>query len=85
MEEEVIEPRLIGTVKWFSDKLGYGFVIAGGCEYFVHFRHVPEGQFTKRRLLFAGNRVEFTPFTDNTGPKARDILVIKNTVTCKSM
>ena len=47
----------LGTVKWFSDTKGYGFIAQDdGKECFVHFSHI---QGVGYRTLHEGDRVEF--------------------------
>ena len=29
-----------GVVKWFSDQKGFGFILSGGKDYFVHFKAI---------------------------------------------
>ena len=46
-----------GTVKWFNDAKGYGFISAdNGQEVFVHFSAIQAGGF---RSLKEGQRVQF--------------------------
>ena len=47
-----------GTVKWFSDAKGYGFIIPDGQdrEVFVHFRSI---EMPGRKTLQTNQRVEF--------------------------
>lgn len=47
-----------GTVKWFSDAKGYGFIIPDGqdCEVFVNFRAI---EMPGRKTLQTNQRVEF--------------------------
>ena len=46
-----------GTVKWFNDSKGYGFISAdNGKEVFVHFSAIQAGGF---RSLKEGQRVQF--------------------------
>ena len=46
-----------GTVKWFNNTKGFGFITQGGeDEIFVHYSQLLEGD---RDTLHAGDRVEF--------------------------
>ena len=50
--------REVGTVKWFNDGKGYGFISReAGEDVFVHFSSIEGGGF---RSLVEGQRVEFT-------------------------
>jgi cold shock protein len=63
--------RLTGTVKWFSDAKGYGFIERdGGDDIFVHHTAI-EG--TGFRTLREGDRVEFEVIEENKGPKAHNV------------
>ncbi|MGH7742343.1 MAG: cold-shock protein, partial [Candidatus Eiseniibacteriota bacterium] len=44
-----------GTVKWFSDQRGYGFISAEGQEVFVHHSSIEGSGF---RTLHEGEQVE---------------------------
>ena len=64
--------RQTGTVKWFDDEKGYGFISReSGKDLFVHFRSiVGEG----RRSLTDGQQVEFTETAGAKGPQANDVV-----------
>ena len=64
--------RQTGTVKWFDDEKGYGFISReGGKDLFVHFRSiVGEG----RKTLTDGQRVEFTETAGQKGPQANEVV-----------
>lgn len=61
-----------GTVKFFRDKLGWGFIeLPGGQEVFVHYRDIlGEGH----KSLAAGDRVEFELEQSPKGVKARQVI-----------
>jgi len=62
-----------GTVKWFNQKKGYGFIIQeeGGEEIFVHFSAISgEGY----KTLEAGDRVQFEVSTGDKGPQAINVV-----------
>ena len=63
-----------GTVKWFNDAKGYGFIErdAGG-DIFVHFSAISGDGF---RSLAEGQRVEFTVAEGEKGPQAQDVMKI---------
>jgi CspA family cold shock protein len=63
-----------GTVKWFKDEKGYGFIETdGGEDVFVHFSAiVGEGY----RSLSEGAKVEFEIVQDAKGPRADKVKVI---------
>ena len=47
----------LGTVKWFNNAKGFGFIQAGGKDYFVHFSEIQADGFKE---LAEGQKVEFT-------------------------
>jgi CspA family cold shock protein len=65
--------RLIGSVKWFDEKKGYGFIARedGGKDVFAHFSDIVGTGF---RTLNKGDRVEFTLAESDRGPKAANIV-----------
>ncbi len=60
-----------GTVKWFSDQKGYGFIAReSGEDVFVHHSAIQEAGF---RTLQEGDRVEFTIEQGQKGPAAANV------------
>jgi CspA family cold shock protein len=60
-----------GTVKWFSDQKGYGFIAQDdGDDVFVHYSAIVEPGF---RSLREGERVEFTIEQGQKGPAAANV------------
>ena len=63
-----------GTVKWFDNAKGYGFIErAEGKDLFVHFRSI-EG--TGHRSLEEGQTVEFIEVAGQKGPQADNVKAI---------
>ena len=61
-----------GTVKWFNDEKGFGFIAQdnGGPDVFAHFRQITGDGF---RSLAEGQRVEFKVTQGQKGPQAEEI------------
>jgi len=65
------EQRVIGTVKWFNDQKGYGFLAyEGGKDVFVHHSAIDAAGF---RSLREGDQVEFTITQSPKGPAAANV------------
>ncbi len=61
-----------GTVKWFNDKKGFGFIVDPlvGSDIFVHYSEVQINGF---RTLKEGENVEYELFEDEKGSRARNV------------
>ncbi|MCX7011237.1 MAG: cold-shock protein [Candidatus Sumerlaeota bacterium] len=62
----------IGTVKWFNEKKGYGFIApdGGGEDLFVHHSNIEAEGF---RTLHEGQKVEFVAAQGRKGPEATNV------------
>ncbi|HBZ02466.1 MAG TPA: cold-shock protein [Lachnospiraceae bacterium] len=64
-----------GTVKWFNNQKGYGFITdEEGKDVFVHFSGLNMEGF---KTLSEGQEVEFNLTEGDKGPQATDVTVIK--------
>ncbi len=65
--------RYTGTVKWFNDSKGYGFITRDdtGTDVFVHYTSIREDGF---RSLSEGERVEFEVVDGSKGPQASEVV-----------
>ena len=63
-----------GTVKWFNDQKGYGFIEQdNGDDIFVHYTAIEGSGF---RSLSEGDRVSFEVGEGNKGPAAQNVTVL---------
>jgi CspA family cold shock protein len=69
-------PRVTGTVKWFNDAKGYGFITPenGTKDCFVHHTAIKADGF---RSLAEGERVEFDIVDGAKGPAAENVTKVK--------
>lgn len=68
------EERETGTVKWFSESKGYGFIARdSGGDIFVHYSGIEGSGY---RILEEGQRVEFTVGEGLKGPAAVNVQLI---------
>jgi CspA family cold shock protein len=69
-----VSDRIIGTVKWFNDDKGFGFIGRdGGEDVFVHYSSVRGDGF---KSLYEGQKVEFAVGQGQKGPQALDVAVV---------
>jgi CspA family cold shock protein len=64
-----------GTVKWFNDAKGYGFITpeGGGKDLFVHHSQIQSSGF---RTLTEGAKVEYEAREGQKGPEATNVTVV---------
>ena len=63
-----------GTVKWFNETKGFGFIEQeGGPDVFVHFRAIQGDGF---KTLADGQKVEFTVTAGQKGPQAENVVPV---------
>lgn len=66
--------REVGTVKWFDNAKGYGFIQrAAGEDVFVHFRQIKGEGF---RTLQEGQQVEFSVVQGQKGLQAEEVTAV---------
>jgi len=63
-----------GTVKWFNNEKGYGFIAReGGDDVFVHFSNIQANGY---RTLEEGQRVEFDVAPGRKGEEAQNVKLV---------
>lgn len=63
-----------GTVKWFNETKGFGFIEQkSGPDVFAHFKSITGSGF---KTLVEGQLVEFTVTQGQKGPQAENIVVL---------
>lgn len=66
--------KVTGTVKWFNETKGFGFLEQqGGPDVFAHFSAIQGSGF---KTLVEGQAVEFNVTQGQKGPQAENIVVI---------
>lgn len=63
----------LGTVKWFNEKKGYGFIIPDGedIDVFVHYSEIMSNGF---KTLEEGDKVEFELMRGDKGARAKEVV-----------
>ena len=62
--------KMQGTVKWFNDNKGFGFIESNGKDYFVHFSAIQGSGF---KTLTEGASVLFKAGMGKKGPQAEEV------------
>ena len=69
--------RILGTVKWFNNGKGYGFIEReDGDDIFVHYTSIRDDGFDGYRSLDEGQQVEFSIEQGPKGLQAADVKAV---------
>jgi CspA family cold shock protein len=73
ISKDKVKQMATGTVKWFNEKKGFGFIAQdeGGDDVFVHFSAIKGDGF---RTLVEGQKVEFEIESGPKGPQATNVI-----------
>jgi CspA family cold shock protein len=72
--ETFMSDRQVGTVKWFNESKGFGFISReSGPDVFVHFRAINGTGF---KTLQEGQNVSFTVVQGQKGLQAEDVTAV---------
>lgn len=64
-----------GTVKWFNENKGYGFILSDdNIEYFVHWKSIVTPNPMQKKILVQDERVEFDTMETPKGIQAINII-----------
>lgn len=76
LEFKNMSNKIKGTVKWFNETKGFGFITPedGSKDIFVHFSAIADSGF---KTLAEGQRVEFSIEQGQKGPAASQVTSIK--------
>jgi CspA family cold shock protein len=70
-----------GTVKWFNDSKGFGFITEdGGRDVFVHHTEIQSDGY---RTLEEGEKVQFEVVQGEKGPRASKVIRLGHQATAK--
>ncbi len=73
LSSSVVDCMAKGTVKWFNEKKGFGFIVDPEVptDIFVHFSVIQADGF---KTLNEGENVEYELYQDEKGAKARNVV-----------
>ena len=75
MAEEACTQMIEGTVKWFNESKGFGFLShEGGPDVFVHHSEIKAEGF---RTLNEGDKVQFEITESPKGPRAANVSLVR--------
>ena len=66
---------MLGKVKWFNEKKGFGFIVANNKDYFVYFKQIMGTGF---KTLAENAIVDFDPAMGVKGMEAHNVKVVDN-------
>lgn len=72
--------RLIGVVRWFDTKRGFGFIGYGAKDYFVHFKAIQGMGF---KNLIENQKVSFIPRKGAKGLLADEVIILSAKEQCE--
>ncbi len=74
LKEIYMSQQQTGTVKWFNESKGFGFIQReNGNDLFVHFRSILGQGF---KSLTEGQRVSFIEVSGQKGPQAENVVIL---------
>ena len=62
-----------GTVKWFNEQKGFGFIASEGKDYFVYYKEINAAGY---KTLKEGQKVQFTAGTTPKGACAKEVSLV---------